>query len=348
MRIDFHARERQFVDHLAAVWRALPEHLRGRFMVPKDLAYHAQDRGLPADRPGSDPSVPVVVASYGDLRVVRRDGRKRIALLQHGIGQSYGAALGSSKDGPSYAGGRDNDDVGLFLVPNEHAASRWRESYPGARVEVVGCPKLDELPRREPGPGPVVAFTFHWDAHVVNETRSGFLQFRPSVVAAKRHWTILGHGHPRLLEDKRLGVVRFYARNGIECTTDFEEVCRRADVLVFDNTSAGYEFASTGRPVVVLDPIPYRRNVDHGLRFWEAADVGVRVDRRAKVVDAIARALELRPADVAARERALSIVYGYRTGAARRAADVILDWAHERVDAGAYDPPERIGLAAEV
>ncbi len=177
----------------------------------------------------------------------------------------------------------------------------------------------------------------------MNETRSGFLQFRPAVIAAKRRgWTILGHGHPRFLDDHKLGAVRFYARNGIECTTDFEEVCRRADVLVFDNTSAGYEFASTGRPVVVLDPIPYRPQVHHGLRFYEAADVGPRVNRKAKVVEAVARALELRPADVAAREAALDIVYGYRTGAAQRAADVILDWIHETLPAVAYHPPERI------
>ena len=46
-------------------------------------------------------------------------------------------------------GGDDNDDVGLFLVPNEHAANRWRERYPSASVEVVGCPRLDALPRAE-------------------------------------------------------------------------------------------------------------------------------------------------------------------------------------------------------
>jgi hypothetical protein len=55
------------------------------------------------------------------------------------------------------------------------------------------------------------------------------------------------------------------------------EVQRRAAVYVCDNSSSMYEFAATGRPVVVLDlpegrikGIGYRRNINHGLRFWDA------------------------------------------------------------------------------
>jgi hypothetical protein len=35
-------------------------------------------------------------------------------------------------------------------VPNEYSARAWRASYPDARVEVVGCPKLDDLPAARP------------------------------------------------------------------------------------------------------------------------------------------------------------------------------------------------------
>jgi len=339
VRIDFLARERHFADHLAPVARALRARgIEGRFIVEPAIAWRAVELGFTPDQGASDPSVPIVLASYGDLKVARKAGRTKIALLQHGIGQSYGGDARVA-EGPSYSGGRDNGDVGLFLCPNEHSANRWREAYPAARVEIVGCPKLDTLPAREPGPGPVIAFTFHWDAHVVNETRSGFRQFSSAIVAAKRQgWTVLGHGRPRLLTDYRTGAVRFYARFGIECTTDFDEVCRRADLLVFDNTSSGYEFAATGRPVLVLDPIQYRPLVTHGLRFWEAADVGVRVKRREQVVSGIIEALADAPERQAAREAALSIVYGYRTGASERAADVIVDWAsriiHPRIACG--------------
>jgi hypothetical protein len=94
-------------------------------------------------------------------------------------------------------------------------------------------------------------------------------------------------------------------------------------VLVFDNTSVGYEFAATGRPVVVLDPPWYRPSVAHGLRFWDAANVGIRVADPAALPEAVERALA---GDTAGREQALSIAYAYRHGAAQRAADTITAW----------------------
>jgi hypothetical protein len=79
--------------------------------------------------------------------------------------------------------------------------------------------------------------------------------------------------------------------------------------------------------VVVLNRPDYRRHVNHGLRFWDAADVGVQVDRPADLSDAVADALRDDPSRQAAREAALGLVYAYRQGAAKRAADAIMDWA---------------------
>jgi hypothetical protein len=95
----------------------------------------------PIDLDGLDVTL---VAAHADLVKARRAGHRRIVLMQHGIGQSYGPDRH-----PAYPGGEDNEGVGLFLVPGEHPAGRWREAYPAARVEVVGSPRLDELPRRE-------------------------------------------------------------------------------------------------------------------------------------------------------------------------------------------------------
>lgn len=257
-----------------------------------------------------------VVAGYPDVRAAYRQGFRRIVLMQHGAGQSYG------NDHPHYPGGRGNEAVGLFLVPNEHAAERWRARYPHARVEVVGCPRLDALPAREPGP-PTVAVTFHWDAWVAPETRSAFAWFREALPGLARSFRVIGHGHPR-----RSDLAAAYARMGIEWVPDFDEVCRRADLLVFDNTSAGFEFAATGRPVVVLNAPWYRRDADLGLRFWEAASVGLQVDRPELLAETVRCSLmpsheaELRRR----REAALRHVYAYRSGAAQRAADAILRW----------------------
>lgn len=265
-----------------------------------------------------DPSY-ALVAGYGDLSIARRLGFRRFVMAQHGIGQSY------SNTHPNYPGGTGNEDVGLFLAPNEHSADRWRRAYPRTPVATVGSPRLDSLRSRVVQLGrPTVAFAWHWELYMTPETRSALPWFRDAMAEVVRDgsYKVIGTGHPR-----RTDLQRLYAKHGIEYVADFGDVCALADVLVFDNTSAGYEFASTGRPVVVLDAPCYRPEARHGLRFWDAAHVGERVARSADVLPAIHRAFEYRAEDIAAREDALSTVYAYRHGAAQRAADAILEWA---------------------
>ena len=230
------------------------------------------DTGMARER-ASSPDDVALIASYGDLPAARRGGFRRIILMQHGAGQSYGGDSRTARH-PCYAGGDDNDDVGLFLVPNEHAGNRWRERYPQAAVEVVGCPILDALPTRsvhtattvERASPPVVAVSFHWNYHGIPEMRSAFDWYSKAVVELSKEVTVIGHGHPR-----RKDLPDWYRAHGIEYVPDFFEVCRRADVYACDNSSTLFEFASTGRPVVVLNAPWYRRDAYHGLRFWEAA-----------------------------------------------------------------------------
>jgi glycosyltransferase involved in cell wall biosynthesis len=253
-----------------------------------------------------------LVAGHTDVLHARGS---RTVLMQHGAGQSYGT------DHRNYPGGKGNDSVGLFLTPNAHSADRWRRAYPRTPVAAVGCPKLETLPDKEPGP-PTVALSFHFDLPLYPETRSALPWYLPALRELAQRFTVIGTGHPR-----RRDLARVYGKVGIEYVPDFREVCRRADVLAFDNTSVGFEFAATGRPVVVMDAPWYRREIGHGLRFWEASSVGVRVAVPEALAPAIERALELRDDDVRRREEALDIVYAYRTGAARRAADTIMEWA---------------------
>jgi hypothetical protein len=88
-----------------------------------------------------------------------------------------------------------------------------------------------------------------------------------------------------------------------------------------------FEFAATGRPVVVLNAPPFRRNVEHGLRFWEAAGVGVNVERAAGLVDAVDAAVADAPQVRAAREAAVAVVYQPLRGGAALAARALLEWA---------------------
>ena len=298
--IDIYASTAWYLDHLMPIATALgPDLGTIHKLRPLKLRSGARTRAA-------------LVASYGDLKVMRKAGYERFALIQHGAGQSYG------NDHPSFPGGRDQGDVGLFLVPNEHAAQRWRDVYPRASVAVVGCPKLDDLPARVPGRGPVVAVSFHWEFRLVPETRSAYGEFAQMLPVLAQRYKVVGHGHPRRRE-----MGRVWRRMKVEHLPSFADVCRRADVYVCDNSSSMFEFASTGRPVVVLNAHGYRRDVSHGLRFWDAAGIGVNVDRPGDLLDGIARALEQRPEDVAAREAALDVVYGVRSGSAQLAAAAI-------------------------
>lgn len=320
MTIDALASERHFAEHLAPVWHALPDVLRGRFLVG-DPALVAEVARLGIDAaPATTVTGPLLVASYGDLRRGRRLGATRFGYLEHGAGQSY-AGDPRTADHPSYAGGRDHDDVALFLVPSEAVADRWRSAYPRARVEVVGSPRVEALPAREPaGDSTVIAVTSHFRCGISPETRPAFDHHRHAVAALARTHTLIGHGHPR--DHERLAVA--WRRMRMEPVPRFDDVCRRADLLIGDNTSALFEFAATGRPVVVLDAPWYRRDVRHGLRFWDAADVGVRVGRPEDLAGAVTTALADPPERRAERERVVAAVYARPSGgAAAAAADAI-------------------------
>ena len=73
----------------------------------------------------------------------------------------------------------------------------------------------------------------------------------------------------------------------------------------------------------------YRRSARHGLRFWDAASVGINVETPDELPDAIDRALEDPPEVAAARERALSVVYQPRSGGAQIAVDALMEWASQ-------------------
>jgi hypothetical protein len=376
--IDALAFEPQFLDHIAPVWLALPQ--RGTFYVDPMLMDRAARLGVSAvaqprpphtvTQPKPNPGYrPALVASYGDIKEGRRLGYGPFAFLEHGAGQTYDAGRTQKRGHASYSGGQDREDNELVLVPNEHAAGRWRASYPDARVVIVGCPKLDTLPRREPSTPatpstspwsrprtsdaasrilprhldgsssayPTIAISFHWPAPLSISGYAGTAlgDFLPALqeLAAAFPGRVIGHAHPK--GDWPARMKRTFARFGIPFVAEFEDVCRLADVYVCDNSSTIFEFAATGRPVVVLNARVWSRKQSHGLRFWEAANVGVNVDRPQDLVAGVYEALADAPDRQKEREAALGIVYGLRTNGAVAAATAILDWLAERVEVAA-------------
>jgi hypothetical protein len=310
--IDVLAGEIQFTHHLARVYDALAD--------PGDFIYAGSEALQRPTGPG-DTTRPVLVASYGDHKRARHMGYQRIARIEHGAGQSYGTGHGN------YSGGKDCEDIGLFLVPNQYSADLWQNRYPDMRVEIVGSPKLDMLPRKDVSEPVTVAISFHFDTPLVPETLSGFGHFRSALEPLSKALNLIGHAHPRAtIRPPYLD--RRYRRAGIEFVPDFAEVCRRADVYICDNSSTLYEFAATGRPVVVMSPPWYRRDVQHGLRFWDAIP-GIEVTSPQGLLGAVQTALDDPPSLRAQRERAVSIAYTHRTGAAQRAAQALSAWENQ-------------------
>lgn len=312
--MDFLATEPQYLDHLAPVWKALERDERRWFHVPRFLIPHALVRGIDSDRlakpqPAADDRL-LVVASYKDAR---RAPQRRVALLEHGAGQTY------SDSHPSGPGGEGRQNVALFLCTNEDVAERNWRAYPAAQHRVVGCPKLDawhDGGLRLVSMPPTVAVSFHWNSNQAPEAGWAFDHYvneLPSVVAA--HPGALGHAHPRAFRFLEPA----FEWAGLEPVDDFEQVLLRADLYVCDNSSTLFEFAATGRPVLVLNAPAYRRDVNHGLRFWSHVP-GLQCDEPADLLHRIAEALEDRPEQQALRHRAVERAYGALDGKATQRA----------------------------
>ncbi len=325
--IDLSAREAHFLEHLAPVWRELPPELRGRAFVAPDLVDRALELelgdvavGWPDRERRSNRPDPVLVASWGDLRIVART-RRPVVLLEHGAGQSYGGRHAS------YAGGLGRDAVALFVVPRAELAARNHRYYPSTPSAVVGSPRVDELARipAPPAAPPTVAISFHWRCSVAPEAGSAIDDFAPELEEARSRLEalgveLLGHAHPRILEEARM----LYDAAGIETVDRFEEVVARAHLYAVDNSSTLFEFAALDRPVVLLDARAYRRDVEHGLRFWTEADVGLHASP-GELVDVVLEAL-LDPVDVArSRRGAVARTYARTDGtSAELAAEAIV------------------------
>ncbi len=305
-----------YAAHLAPILEALPDRLRGTLWGP---------HGVPLRSPSLlDPDAVVLVAGFNDGR---RFAGRPVVLVEHGAGQSYPGDPRSAHH-PSYSGGNEWDHAVGFVCPSDAVADRWRSRYPDTPAVAVGSPLLDRWHRVEPcrTTSTVIAFTFHWDCPLIPETRSAWKDYSrqlPALVDRFRRlgYGVVGHSHPRwgrFLRDA-------WTRMGVPVAEGMADLIEGgASVLVADNTSALYEFAAvTDRPVVALNAAGYRKDVHHGLRFWDAVP-GVEVDHPDELPSAIVAALLDEP-DLADRRRhAVTTAYAAVDGqAAVRAAAAV-------------------------
>jgi len=330
--IDFFARLSNYIDHMAPVYFALDESVRGSFYVPALIHKYALSKGLdavPLKSPGVNNKLdvmppgsgPVVTSAYGDLQAaLRNDPRRPQIFMQHGIGLTFPHS--------AYAGGTGMQrDVSLFLDPNEHTRGLIAKTFPNKAGFVVGTPKMDKISavsgQRSAGK-PVVCISFHWDGSAIAPEAGNALKHYAEILpllAEQENFKVIGHGHPRIMG----GLDPYYRSVGIEAVWDFEEVIQRADLYVNDCSSTLYEFCVTGKPVIILNAPQFRRRVHTGIRFWKYTDVGPMVDDPGELLSAISGQLsaegEMQYAD--ARSKAVAELYPYLGESAKRAASVI-------------------------
>lgn len=322
--------ETHFLDHLLPVYLSLPPQHRGDIWtssspVSEPVAARLTDLGLGV-RGGSPPrgTRRVMVASAGDMDRARGCGAQ-VALFEHGCGMSWKGVKGTA--GSSFVGSTYRQGVSLIVVPNARAAAKQHKATPKIRIVDLGTtPKLDPwVGHPRPGGRPVVAISFHWDSAVCPETKSAMRHYQGQMaaLALRRDYTVIGHAHPRIA-----GLMKMLCENhGIEFVPRFDDVLARAHVYACDVSSTMYEAAAAGLQVVALNQPGYRRNINHGLRFWELVP-GLQCDHPGDLGDTLAQAITAPPEAEWARRRAVAHVYP-RLGpdGSQRAADALVEWA---------------------
>ena len=325
--VTFYADKPNYVDHLAPIYSAMNGHATFEVSTPA-LQYYCAEQGIEARvrRPvrGRSPGVLVLATVYSPGTMRAFGLGKKLVLINHGSGQGW---VGNPHS--SYAGGPRRGHFSLILEPGEEPAERDRQACPKSRVVAIGCPKLDRWAGYEKPADitqQVIAIGFHMPTMVCPESRGAFAHYKaglPAVVAWCREQghEVLGAGHPTMWDTLQ----PFWEGLGVEPVPDWDDVMERATLYVRDQCSTLYEFASLDKPVVVLNAPWYRRDVEHGLRFWTTADVGVQCDSPEGLIPAIEAALADPPEQQEKRRAAVRRTYAYLDGrATERAVEEIL------------------------
>jgi hypothetical protein len=293
MKIHMAASMHHYLRHTKAVWEHLPEDLKGEVVTRKLRAVPKDDF--------------VMVGSKSDIELA---GRNRVIYVEHGAGQAYAGYTQSARH-PHYHGGKHPSNVVGYISPRQEVAESW--SAPGF---AAGCPALDGFERE---PQPVAVLTFHWDAHMVcSEARTARPHYIESFEDIAR-WAfdagfeLVGHRHPR---DKR--AERIFRDLHIRFEPDSEQVLKHASVLIADNTSLMYEAALLDVPVIALNAPWYRKDVQHGLRFWSNVP-GIQVDTAEELLAVPLAQYVADDPSASIRAKAAQYCYGQNLGGAAAA-----------------------------
>lgn len=334
---DFFARRTHFIDHIAPIWKELDE--KGNFYVPSSLEEYAMNSGidnlivLPRHNSARSPMTvrppgtgTIVTCAYGDMEQAWHSYALRpLILMEHGVGLTF--------NHPGYAGGEGlRRKVSLFLAPNKFIHDKTARTFPDAPQVIIGTPKLDtticERPKKRSNP--IVGIAFHWDGKAVCPEAGNALKHYIDVLPELANkFSIIGHGHPKIIDK----LVPLYKSCGItHIETDFDKVMERCDVYINDASSTMYEFACTGKPVIILNAPWFRRNVYHGIRFWDYTDIGINVNISNKLIPAIQDTINHPEQFYVERCNMIKDLYPYMGQSAKRAAQAITTFIRSKRD----------------
>ena len=346
---DFFARRTHFVDHLAPIWNELNGHKeKGIFYVPRYLYEYARDRGLkvqaiPPRAGRKDINVrppgngPLVACAYNDMEQGYLSYAQRpLILMEHGVGLSFGH--------PGYGGGIGlRKRVCLFLAPNQNIYNKTSGVFPEAPQVIIGTPKMDAYQPVMPvkKENPVIGISFHWNGkHVCPEAGNAldhYLEILPELAA---RFTLVGHGHPKIIDK----LIPIYQNCGITTIErDFSKVLEMCDIYINDASSTLYEFSCTGKPVIILNAPWFRRDVHHGIRFWQYTDIGVNVDDPVQLVPAVKKTIAHPAQFYKQRLKMVEDLYPYIGCSAKRAAQAITTFLRSKYNGTAFDSEQISG-----
>ena len=326
-----------YADHIAPIWQHIPPSLRGQFVVgSKAQQARMEKRGIETVLPrraGRTAEAllaknPIIVAGYPDLRKV---GKRPVCFVEHGAGQTYIGDNGKIHGG--YSGGDGRSSVGLFICPNWEVAERNHSEYPLSNVVAVGSPRLDDLLEMRNSClkpfHPTLGISFHWECRVARESGSAFREFSPVIpkfVSKLEAYgmEVLGHGHPKSFSD----LEPWWRSHGVAVEKEWEVVAAKIDAYMIDNSSTIFEAAALDIPVLLMESAHWRKDVNHGLRFWDCANVGPTVTPSSDLYEALSDCLD--PAWGEIRRGVTSKVYAVPPSverlSSRYAAEAIVDW----------------------
>ena len=382
MKVDAFSSLPHYSDHIRPIWEALPPPVRGQWWTPVNLprserltivasyrdaqtigrpyvlvehgagqSYQGITNGSYSGGEGHDRCVLFLCPSdrvamrwrerYPDTPAVAC-GCPRLDRYSERPGRWVNPAL-PDQERSAPRGGVEGSPTTLAshvlverATPNETASAKKSEKSRGETG--LGWHKTGDSPL-QPGV-PTVAISYHWACSLVPETMSAWRYYDPHLPRLVRdpRFRVVGHGHPRLWPT----IKRRWAELGVDQWPDVDRVLSEANVVVADNTSLLYEACAVGIPTVCLNIPSYRRDVEHGGRFWSAPP-GVQVDHPSALADAIACALTDPPAHRAIRARAVEWAYSSMVDghASERAATAILEVLSGRQGEGTGQPEGR-------